>query len=165
MNTEIRDIGAVAQSAQAAYAYELQRENLGLRKRIAELHAARPTPSRIVEWIAALLGVTGGLLLSTNFHPAWGVAWFLASNVFWITYALQGRLWGMLAQQVLFTGTSLCGLWVWWLAPLTGRTFLSMLWSIWPWALSAAFALAAIGFMALCVVASRADDALEGAGL
>ncbi|KLN54716.1 hypothetical protein [Variovorax paradoxus] len=92
-----------------------------LRSKVLSLQlqlAGRPKPPKLTEWTAAVLGVVGAILLSTNFHPGWGFAWFLASNAVWIKYALRARAFGLLAQQAAFTITSLCGLWVWWLGAL-----------------------------------------------
>lgn len=71
-----------------------------------------------VEWLAALFGMTGAMLLATQFHPGWGFAAFLASNAAWINFSLQRRMRGLLLQQIVFALTSLLGLWNWWLGPL-----------------------------------------------
>lgn len=57
-------------------------------------------------------GVAGALVLATC-TPVSRYGWllFLASNMCWLSYAFaRGELW-LLAQQVLFTGTSLLGMW------------------------------------------------------
>lgn len=118
-----------------------------LNAEIARMKAAQRHPSKAIEWMAALLGVIGALLLATNFHPAFGFAWFLASNAGWIVYAVQGRCFGMLAQQVLFTGTSLVGLWNWWLGPIVLK---SGLWAgvlSRPWFWLAAVTYLVLGFV------------------
>ena len=67
-----------------------------------------------VEWIGSITGLAGSALLAS--HTAlsgYGFAAFLASNVFWIAFALRLRLWGMLMMQIGFTLTSLIGLYRW----------------------------------------------------
>lgn len=72
----------------------------------------------LLEWVAALFGMAGALLLATPVHPAFGFGAFLASNVAWIAYSRRQRVRALLVQQLLFTLTSLIGLWNWWLGPL-----------------------------------------------
>lgn len=68
----------------------------------------------LMEWVAAGLGLLGAGLLATNSRwSAYGWLAFLGSNVRWITYAQQLAAWGLLAQQVGFTATSVLGVWRW----------------------------------------------------
>ena len=92
-----------------------------LRSKVLSLQlqiAARSRASKVTEWVAGVLGAIGASLLATNVHPGWGFAFFLASNAVWIRYARSGRLFGMLAMQLVFTVTSVVGLWNWWIGPL-----------------------------------------------
>lgn len=79
---------------------------------------ARAKNSKRTEWIGGVLGAIGAALLATDYHPGYGFAFFLASNAVWIRYAKRGRLFGMLAMQVVFTVTSVVGLWNWWIGRL-----------------------------------------------
>ena len=101
-----------------------------LRSKVLELQfqlEGRRGASKATEWTAALLGAIGAILLATNFHPGWGFAFFLASNAVWLRYAVPARLWGMVAQQTVFTGTSVMGLWVWWIEPIYASSRFAML--------------------------------------
>lgn len=63
-------------------------------------------------------GVAGALVLATC-APISRFGWllFLASNFCWLTYAHgRGEVW-LLAQQLVFTGTSLLGIWRWLVLP------------------------------------------------
>lgn len=96
-----------------------------LRSKVLSLQlqlAARASSSKRTEWIGGVLGATGAALLATNYHPGYGFAFFLASNAVWIRYAKRGRLFGMLAMQIVFTITSLAGLWNWWIGRLVLST-------------------------------------------
>lgn len=92
-----------------------------LRSKVLSLQlqlAARAASSKRTEWVGGVLGAIGAALLATNFHPGYGFAFFLASNAVWIRFAKRGRLFGMLAMQIVFTVTSVAGLWNWWIGPL-----------------------------------------------
>lgn len=68
----------------------------------------------VMEWMGCALGVLGALLLATNTRwSPFGWVVFLASNVFWIGYAMASHAEGLLAQQFVFTGTSLLGVYRW----------------------------------------------------
>jgi len=71
-----------------------------------------------IEWLGALCGMLGAMLLATQFHPAWGFGAFLASNATWIAFSVRRSLRGLLVQQLVFTLASLVGLWNWWLGPM-----------------------------------------------
>ena len=73
-----------------------------------------------LETAAAGLGIAGALLLATAWHPGLGFAAFLGSNLAGLAFMARRRHWRLLAQQAVFLGTSLIGLWNWWLAPLLG---------------------------------------------
>lgn len=68
----------------------------------------------IAEWLGAATGVLGALMLAIN--VSWsGYGWllFLASNVSWIVYAVLRRVRSMLLMQLVFTSTSLTGVYRW----------------------------------------------------
>lgn len=74
----------------------------------------------VFEWMGCVFGVAGALLLATNTSwSRYGWALFLAPNVFWIGYVVMGDAQGLLLQQVVFTGTSLLGVYRWVLRPGT----------------------------------------------
>lgn len=92
-----------------------------LRSKVLSLQlqlAARATNSKRTEWVGGVLGAIGAALLATEYHPGYGFAFFLASNAVWIRFAKRGRLFGMLAMQIVFTVTSVVGLWNWWIGRL-----------------------------------------------
>ena len=67
-----------------------------------------------LQWMGCGLGALGSFLLALN-RPfsGWGFVLFLASNAFWIAYALLVPTPGLLIMQIAFTGTSLLGIWRW----------------------------------------------------
>lgn len=74
--------------------------------------------SSLLEWGAAAAGAAGSLLLAIAVHPAYGFALFAVSNVGWIAVSLRRGLRALLVQQIVFTVTTMVGLWNWWLGPL-----------------------------------------------
>lgn len=75
-----------------------------------------------IELTAAAFGVLGTLLLALNGPRAgWGFVAYLVSNAGWILFAWKHAHWGMLAQQVAFTASSLLGAYVWLLKPRRGH--------------------------------------------
>lgn len=74
--------------------------------------------TNLIEFLAAAFGVLGTALLALNGPRAgWGFVAYLVSNAGWIAFAWTHGHWGLLAQQAIFTGTSLLGVWVWLLRP------------------------------------------------
>lgn len=74
--------------------------------------------SLLIELTAATFGVLGTVLLALNGRLAgWGFVAYLASNAGWIAFAWIHSHWGMLAQQLAFTASSLLGIWVWLVRP------------------------------------------------
>lgn len=72
----------------------------------------------VIEYIAALFGVLGTVLLALKGPRAgWGFVAYLASNAGWIAFAWQQGHWGLLAQQIVFVASSLLGIWIWLLRP------------------------------------------------
>lgn len=68
----------------------------------------------IVEWIGAILGMCGASLLAfNNKWSKWGWLLFLISNIFMIVFALLTASYGLLTMQVLFTITSMIGVYKW----------------------------------------------------
>lgn len=76
------------------------------------------TTSLAIELFAAAFGVLGTVLLALNGPRAgWGFVAYLASNAGWIVFASAHNHWGLLAQQLTFTASSLLGVWVWLVKP------------------------------------------------
>lgn len=76
---------------------------------LAELHVHLPL---LLEWAGALIGLAGAFLLATNSRfSRYGWIGFLLANFFMLGFAIDGRHWGLLTQQLGFTGTSLLGIW------------------------------------------------------
>ncbi len=64
-----------------------------------------------LERFGALFGAPGALLLAMNApFSKYGWLLFLASNVAWVGFALYKRLRFLLAQQLIFTATTLLGI-------------------------------------------------------
>ncbi|MFN7154152.1 MAG: nicotinamide mononucleotide transporter [Acidovorax sp.] len=71
-----------------------------------------------IEISAALLGVLGTLLLAGRSRMAgWGFVAYLASNAGWLAFSWDMALWSLFAQQLVFTGCSLYGVWTWLVRP------------------------------------------------
>ena len=69
----------------------------------------------LLEWLGAAFGVAGALLLASN--TDWSpMGWwlFLASNFCLIAFAARKQFRGLLLMQVVFTSTSLLGIYRWW---------------------------------------------------
>lgn len=68
----------------------------------------------VAEWTGSLVGAAGALLLAMNL-PISGYAWLLmlVSNGAWITYALVNRIGSILFMQVIYTITSIVGIYRW----------------------------------------------------
>ena len=74
-----------------------------------------------IEISAALLGVVGTLLLAGRSRLAgWGFVAYLASNAGWLVFSWDMSLWSLFAQQLVFTGCSLYGVWTWLVRPALG---------------------------------------------
>lgn len=77
-----------------------------------------------IEFIAALFGVLGTLMLATKSRAAgWGFVAFLASNVGWLYFSFANAHFWMFLQQVAFTLSSLVGIYVWLLRDRLKRRF------------------------------------------
>ena len=76
----------------------------------------------MLEWIGAVGGAAGALLLAFNNRwSGYGFVLFLVSNAAWMTYGVMTHTFGMVTMQIVCTGTSLLGVWRWLVLPrLTG---------------------------------------------
>lgn len=75
-----------------------------------------------LELVAAAFGVLGTVLLALNGPRAgWGFVAYLASNAGWILFAWIHAHWGLLAQQIAFTASSLLGVYLWLWKPHAAR--------------------------------------------
>lgn len=75
--------------------------------------------SLVIEVISAVFGVLGTVLLALNGPRAgWGFVAYLVSNAGWIAFAWIHGHWGLWAQQMAFTVSSLLGVWIWLIKPL-----------------------------------------------
>ena len=77
----------------------------------------------VLEWIGAIGGGAGALLLAFNNRwSGYGFVLFLASNAAWMSYGLMTHTFGMVTMQIVCTGTSLLGIWRWLVKPRLGRS-------------------------------------------
>lgn len=68
----------------------------------------------VLQWAGCLTGVLGAFLLALNTkHSGWGFVLFLISNGFWIMYGIEINALGLITTQVVFTMTSLLGIYKW----------------------------------------------------
>jgi Nicotinamide mononucleotide transporter len=80
------------------------------------------TELEIVETVGSVLGALGALLLATNSRwSGWAFVLFLVSNVAWLVFGREAGHWRFFAMQIVFTLTSLLGLWRWLIAPPAPR--------------------------------------------
>lgn len=67
-----------------------------------------------LQWAGCATGVTGALLLALNTkHSGWGFVLFLISNGFWTAFGIQTNAPGLITTQIIFTATSLLGIYRW----------------------------------------------------
>lgn len=67
-----------------------------------------------LQWAGCATGVAGALLLALNTkHSGWGFVLFLISNGFWTAYGIQTHAVGLITTQIVFTATSLLGIYRW----------------------------------------------------
>lgn len=72
----------------------------------------------LIEWAGCLFGVLGaGLLALNNRWSGWGFVLFLGSNAAWIAFGLITGAMGLVTMQIVFTATSLVGIWQWLIRP------------------------------------------------
>ncbi|QIL81839.1 nicotinamide mononucleotide transporter [Diaphorobacter sp. HDW4A] len=72
----------------------------------------------LIELISALMGMIGALLLATRSRFAgWAFVLWLISNVGWIIFGAGNQHVFFIVQQVVFTVTSLIGIYRWLIAP------------------------------------------------
>jgi hypothetical protein len=65
----------------------------------------------ILEWSFTFVSLVGAALLATyGKYASWGWVAFLAANLITIAFAVANNFYGMLLQQVVFTATSLLGI-------------------------------------------------------
>ena len=73
--------------------------------------AKAPPSMSWLEWIGSITGMLGAAILCLNLPISkWGWAVFLISNFSMIAFASSRKLWGLLTQQIFFTGTSALGI-------------------------------------------------------
>lgn len=65
----------------------------------------------VIEWVGAVAGILGTMLLALNINRAWeGFACYLISNVAWIAVAVKMESGPMLAMNACYLGFTLVGL-------------------------------------------------------
>lgn len=72
----------------------------------------------IIEWIAAITGIAGAILLAANVSwSRYGFVLFLCSSITWSWVAYTTVQPALLANQVVFMAINLLGIWRWLLQP------------------------------------------------
>lgn len=72
------------------------------------------SPVSVVEWGGAAFGIVGAALVAmNNRYSGFGFVAFLASNACLITFGILTSAFGLVTMQIVFTGTSLVGIWRW----------------------------------------------------
>lgn len=67
-----------------------------------------------LQWAGCATGVAGALLLALNTkYSGWGFVLFLISNGFWTAFGIQTNAPGLITTQVIFTATSVLGIYRW----------------------------------------------------
>lgn len=76
------------------------------------------TAGQWTEYAGAALGILGALLLAVKSrYSGWAFVLWLASNVLWIIFGARGPHWGLVLQNLVFSITSMIGIYVWLLRP------------------------------------------------
>ena len=67
-----------------------------------------------LEWLGCIFGVLGALMLALNNRASgWGWVAFLGSNAFWLAFGLVTDTRGLVAMQLVFSATSMIGIYRW----------------------------------------------------
>lgn len=76
-----------------------------------------------LQWAGCVTGVAGALLLALNTkYSGWGFVLFLISNGFWTAFGIQTNAPGLITTQVIFTATSVLGIYRWLVATRQRQT-------------------------------------------
>lgn len=68
----------------------------------------------LLQWLGCATGALGSLLLALNkSYSRWGFVFFLIANGFWAAYGLETGAKGLVVNQLVFTVTSLIGIYRW----------------------------------------------------
>ena len=71
-----------------------------------------------LQWAGCVTGVLGAALLALNTkNSGWGFVLFLISNSFWIAFGMQTNAPGLITTQVIFSLTSVFGIYRWFISP------------------------------------------------
>ena len=83
-----------------------------------ELRPERTKAMLVIEWLGAILGIAGSLLLSMN-GPWSGYAWpiWILSNAFLMAVAATVGTWGIFGMQAAFLLINANGIWRWLFRP------------------------------------------------
>ncbi|WP_219213209.1 hypothetical protein [Variovorax boronicumulans] len=71
-----------------------------------------------IDVLAAATGIVGAFLMAMMTVPALAFGLFLASNTAWMAHGAKHRQWPLFTMQLIFSISSLLGLWNSWLGPL-----------------------------------------------
>ncbi len=87
---------------------------LPVRDLIRRIARRSVTRAEVIEWSGSATGAAGALLLALNI-PFSGYAWILMlmSNAAWIAYARANHVHSILLMQLVYTTTSLVGIYRW----------------------------------------------------
>ena len=67
-----------------------------------------------LQWAGCITGVAGASLLALNTkNSGWGFVLFLVSNGFWTAFGIQTNAPGLITTQLVFTATSVFGIYRW----------------------------------------------------
>jgi hypothetical protein len=95
---------------------EVARESLGWASLPEMAGVPRPLWRRLVgelQWPALGMSLAGAWMVAdprASYHAA-GFACFLLANVLWLAWGVNARAWALVIMQLLFTITSIRGLW------------------------------------------------------
>lgn len=77
---------------------------------------AAATPLKIAEWVGALFGLFGAILVGSNSSwTKYGLLAYLASNFCLIFFGLKHKAWGFLTMQLGFVAAGVFGVYRWFL--------------------------------------------------
>lgn len=70
----------------------------------------------VVEWLATAMSIWGAILNAQL--NIWGFYVFMVGNVFWVSFSIKHKHWGLLMTQIVFFALNIYGVYIWASTPL-----------------------------------------------
>ena len=98
---------------------------------MARVYETPITWGLVFEISASAMTIVGAILLSAKHRLApWAFVLWLAANAVWIAFAVINQHWFLALQNVVLSGTSSIGIWVWLIKPALEKnpSWLALFW-------------------------------------